>query len=1369
MKQFFPKSNFAVCLELFADIIVQLSALDIAHFEAQIAPVFLELKAEDPRLTAFLRAVERINDPLFIELSWCKATADQVNSLNGVVRRGLARFLPTVEAFADAQLPILLPRFIAYNSIIDHADSVTAEFLFRNRIDFLKPTFTMASNVPIARELSFVQCVLLPLVRGAPINTLAEAKIPQLLIRLATAQDREVSLAAYSAYEMLIGTKELKELWISQTIDFLKTETSAERIAFGLAIILDALDASTSGNFSRPFFDRLETAVFAALLNDSPIVRIHAFQILKNLSAMGVGQSFTILHANSELISSSINRWLMVSRKLAKPSLVIQPVGTLSFELVYRSRYTGLWLFAFASLLEVLVENIDPSFFLKIRSYLGDEVRSARSWFVLYIDSYITELPPLSEGAEQQEVPTIPDMPILRAVAGREDKELIRAMLGSFSMIHWRLVPLVWAVLLSRDSEFLPEIAATLSALLQNPVAFTYLIGWLYADLMEFLIRLQGFFFQEGINNPREIKWSPERLQLLAKYEDLVVNYCILVSIAFNNFSGQVDQTSLPVTARQILVQVLAHWCDLPPSHERISSYAMNALIQVVQSGTVFTPEHVLDESFLELMLKCQLSGNGVLDSLLIYQIDLFLASFCKEGLTRPGGEAKFFLSAILRMLETVGSKETLEAHVGALLLVALGLAPDQGKQVVSKIASLFVDPAQQAETVIENSTDFAYVPRLFEFAAEQTIEAGLNILKNCRVGSDCRAIIARLSPWFAKVRLLPKSAYILPRIPANFRRFTPIKFLDTMFEVMKTLNHEQQELFVCLWSELVNNDDKTSVVLVCIFECEDTSLKATIFHQLIDYAPARVSKFLAKRCSFAYWYFRMTQSDKEPPQITWAIKVLGSAVAQFLDISTPHLPLLLHYSLLYIEEAKSLFVDLISLFDVDYVDPLSVWAGEGVSTVSVAVTLFEGVFQEQRPEAISAWADEAVRWAVGCSDIHLAYRSLAILRSLGVPIPSPSFLPLLAESIAYHLRRNAGIDSLSLFFGECLCYLNAHIEEPSVAPFAFQVVSAVLHARRFNDSCLEAALPIVLYCADLPDLGAQGRGLLVNAFIPFMGRLETDAEVQKLMLRICELTDSPGLWLVAAAFQDKRLPFVGLTRTSEEISAAPVSPVDAMLALQLFSVLAPSITRPLLEALMVRALEFLTKFDKLIDWTTAIPLFRAARESVSFLKPAIKLLAWLFKRAPDASICSEPPERKAKVDVVYGECADKIASLIGEDREVVPMTTCKQLPHLRGMIDQRSPPTIYPYATQFQMYRGLKESVWARQKPGRTGAVGSRGPEISPIRSLIWPTGKGIAGLNLSVLPKRPLVKEVLESGDGLVQTHYVLSPAEFANLASK
>jgi hypothetical protein len=203
------------------------------------------------------------------------------------------------------------------------------------------------------------------------------------------------------------------------------------------------------------------------------------------------------------------------------------------------------------------------------------------------------------------------------------------------------------------------------------------------------------------------------------------------------------------------------------------------------------------------------------------------------------------------------------------------------------------------------------------------------------------------------------------------------------------------------------------------------------------------------------------------------------------------------------------------------------------------------------------------------------------------------------------------------------------------------------------------------------------------------------------------------------------------------------------------------------LEAILGLAVELLSKFDSLIELSTAMPLFRAAQAAVAFLPPALAVLTWLFTHAPEISLLENNDERIMDED--HAECAEKIAELVPIVLEVVSMTTCKQLTQLRGMIGQKSPPTIYPYATQFEMYRGLINSVWQKLERKRT-LSGARGPGgISPSRSLIWVIGQGGKGLSLSELTKRTIIMDALNIMEADRVKPYVLSPAEFASMVNK
>jgi hypothetical protein len=91
-------------------------------------------------------------------------------------------------------------------------------------------------------------------------------------------QDRGVSFAAYQSYEMLIGMTQWKQLWINQTIEFLRMEKSQEPIVLCLAILLNVIHGSTSETFSRPLFEPIE---IAALFHCSRISQSFEFAFFR--------------------------------------------------------------------------------------------------------------------------------------------------------------------------------------------------------------------------------------------------------------------------------------------------------------------------------------------------------------------------------------------------------------------------------------------------------------------------------------------------------------------------------------------------------------------------------------------------------------------------------------------------------------------------------------------------------------------------------------------------------------------------------------------------------------------------------------------------------------------------------------------------------------------------------------------------------------------------------------------------------------------------------------------------------------------------------------------------------------------------------
>jgi hypothetical protein len=153
--------------------------------------------------------------------------------------------------------------------------------------------------------------------------------------------------------------------------------------------------------------------------------------------------------------------------------------------------------------------------------------------------------------------------------------------------------------------------------------------------------------------------------------EELCVNYCVLVSVVFDNME-KVTEVEFQVTNRQILVQFLIHWSHLLPPFSRISAYAVNSLIPVLQLSEIFVEGFNFDRSLLDLGLKCQLDGYFILDRLLLFHMDGLLDEFFRQMYLLNGTESVQFRDAIVTVVVTLNDHAPLVSHVGALILAGL-------------------------------------------------------------------------------------------------------------------------------------------------------------------------------------------------------------------------------------------------------------------------------------------------------------------------------------------------------------------------------------------------------------------------------------------------------------------------------------------------------------------------------------------------------------------------------------------------------------------------------------------------------------------------------------------------------------------------
>lgn len=1037
--------------------------------------------------------------------------------------------------------------------------------------------FSTRKILPVKDEKTLSFPSIAALIRLLPIcidlETIKSTDIIFLIIKFMCHYDDDISNAAFEVYSEIVKIDNALVAVILKILpEFLTFST--EICSQCLDLIYDAIKILVKNHLNEidhDFFEMIEMNAFCALMCESPFSRFLAFAILKYMSATRVGNLYSILRSNISVLSNAVNCTIILMNTPPQPSMLAPAIGSIDVEYACYCRYNELWLIYISQIMTICTHMHLNDFLHGCRDILKSFLTNTRFShfercviYLLYFDTFSidfaedisikydsieskTDSNPLSEtnslklynDLDQYEEEVVL---FYQSVLTSSDVIMKNILIYASRYLYWKILLRIIPLMLTVENEFYSIVVESLTLLIQNPDNFNNIINSIFRLLVDFLNKLHNYFTILNINSTRDVTWDSEHCELIKENEALCINYCILCSAIFKNLEDEIQEDFWPLIYRQVQVKFLIHWCQLPDRFEVIKDYSLNTLLLVIQSGPVFTDGFVFDKQILDMMVQCQLKGYRVFYSLLKFHLDFLLDEFVRNSVTREQQENQLFIESILCVLDTCEDASVLQNHIGYLILLAM-LSDDSSsqKRIMDKLESLFLDTSQS------NSQDFVQtldnVVKHFNFAAEQVIEAGFDILVGCSHILVARSIIRLLASFFRKIRLLPTHSFIIPNVPTKFRKFTILSFFDSMFNVSSLLSEELFESFASLWHTLLLSNENNTMVLLYLFETGTDEMKKRIFIQLLDREPLKISKYISKRCTFSYWYFLHTQKGEKISTIKWVVPVLTRAFTDYFASSYMHAPICFNFALLFIEDCYELFDALCAVFGIETVDRKFIWTVEGNSQITnsaAIVSFLASGLSTQNPEQIISWAHEAITWSVGCNDIKIAYRALVILNSLETELPQ-SCITLLLKSVLYHLStfssKSIGeIDDsyLTLFIGECFRLLYSQINFADVASSAFRFACLFLRCNLFEKSSLKLAMPIFLTCSKHAILKTAAKNVLAEAFIPFLYDLESNDESQQILLQIVRTISSAPLLLVAASLLKEALPFLALTSITE-------------------------------------------------------------------------------------------------------------------------------------------------------------------------------------------------------------------------------------------
>lgn len=1064
MKVFFPKSNFSICPNLFRDILIQLASIDINEFTTFLLPKFLSLNHNDYRLIVILDVIPYLNREEFIEKSFCHATIQQISAINQSIKKIIFEMIPVLQTSGKEQPKVINSSSIQIQSIIDEADHFVNDFFQRNNFTLFdynhndrkfEKNSGYTSQDSLSLALNILNCIKITFSNS---DFLQNPELINTIIELSCSIDQPTSEIAASICYDNMNAPEIQPLFIKETLKSISgtesNEIRSKSIQF-LSYSLLHLKYKITDEDETNLYE-LEAASLICLMSSSSFCRSLALNLFKQIISLKPN-SEVILHHMVELNDSIIEKvkhFMMVLNVPEKPFITLPLIGHISLETACHCKYNDLWIINYSEILNIIIdlklsavlkfinENLQNRFD-SIRKTAKQKKKSKKqnnnetdnndgcadfslvSFFLCYIDTFASGVEFNEKSSDSswyiEKVDTI-----CKKVLKCNSMTIKRSLIKSFRFLNWRVIPTVLHSAINADTNLYSDLSEELSLIIQNPTNVSKIFSQVFHILIPYLNTFQTYFKDIQINGMSEIKWNEALFKKLKKNEAICINYCILISVAFKKSKRQISENEWPLSYRQVHVRFLTNWGQLSSDFgfEKLKAYSVNALIPILKSGTIFTNGFEFNLSMLDMLVQFDLADYSVLDSLLFFHSDILLSVFIKQVLLEDQRESQIFLNSIVTTLKKLDDSVDIQQCGGSLVLLAIFCYSEQMNDqawrfILQRIAVLLLNEREDSDTVqmIDKAENISFVSDVFQFLTEQFIQFSFDVIKVSQKLVVIKMIVNFLKPWIEKLRILPTQGFIIPGIPTKFRIFSVLTFFNEILSLSQSLNNEQLDIFSNVWYNLLKSSDNNVIVLLLLFEYEKNDIKQKIFEKLLDKDPKMITKFLIKRCSFAFWYFIKTQRRSNLSFQSWMLKVLARSFIDYKKEATKKFVLAFHYSLLFIEKAGELFNALIEVLNLEPVDSCYVWTSDTDIENSMGATtiIFNSInkIKETNPRAIEKWSLEATRWAVACNDLRIAHRSLIILNCLEYPLDT-SFTRLLSSSVLYFLNHASLIGPLT-------------------------------------------------------------------------------------------------------------------------------------------------------------------------------------------------------------------------------------------------------------------------------------------------------------------------------------------------------------------
>lgn len=346
--------------------------------------------------------------------------------------------------------------------------------------------------------------------------------------------------------------------------------------------------------------------------------------------------------------------------------------------------------------------------------------------------------------------------------------------------------------------------------------------------------------------------------------------------------------------------------------------------------------------------------------------------------------------------------------------------------------------------------------------------------------------------------------------------------------------------------------------------------------------------------------------------------------------------------------------------------------------------------------EQISTWAEEALKWIIGCSDLQLATTSLIIFNRLNQN-KGQNVIQAIIRTVYYHLTQNNDSQCseprlLSQLVGESFIMLQNYIEGNEV--LLFDYVFSFLDCRMFVESSLFEAKQLLFNCMNVERVRTKIVANTISIARPLIPRLETSKDAQKILDQLIKnMQENLELQIIIAPLKNND-PSLFPSAMDVNVIFAQADDPTLCKALSHYAFMLKTSSRSILNEIYGLSSDILSKIEQ--NENNRISLSKIYQSALHYMTQCPN--ATNFIRV----LCSSEPAA-ATLGVInlfeWDRSIDDVSRSVkkvlkNDDSPIVTITDCKSYTAVTRFLQPDCLPKILPFAAQREMIEGMKRVV---------------------------------------------------------------------------